>query len=238
MTATLILTVTACVKSSDHTTKVPLAEATGKGNGGNNIKLSDADIKSIFASLKPRLHIVFESLSYITEAESISPGNTGLEISNEMLAHLKTMFGGDTPALEDLATSNNLQLQEAPCKDFRGVDNFAAAVIKDVGGPICFSTRQIKRASIKNFDKSAEIFILALATHEFVHHFVSTGTSEKDEQAAQEIQSFVEEQLVRQVEVGNDSIISTEESAYLERFRDYAKDLSESVLPDPSENSP
>lgn len=238
-----------CTKKSETTTEqsAPIYDgpnelnshddATGKGNGGNGLSLTQKDVLVIFETLKPRLKVIFEGLVYMVKAEELSPGSTELSENPEMLLHLKKMFGGKDPAaLKDLATVENLVLQDEACIDLRGVQNAAAAISGDVGGPICFSKRIIRKsAAMKNFDHAAEIFVLALATHEFVHHFVSLGSHEADEKAAQEVQNFVEQRLVREVEIQTKDIISADETKYLEQFRQHALDVLDSIIVDSPE---
>jgi hypothetical protein len=226
-----VLSLGGCVQNSDRTVSAPNSEATGKGNGGNGLQLSSKDIDAIFSGLKPRLQIVFEGLRYLALTEKSASGSTDLQGHAEMTQNLLKMFDGDAPALKDLGSESNIILQKGACVDIRGVKNAAAAVLGDAGGPICFSSEMIQNAAIKNFDHAAEIFILALATHEFVHHFIQTGKLETDEKAAQEIQNLVEQQLVRQAEIPSSDVITTDDSKYLEQFREYARVLFETVIP-------
>lgn len=221
----------ACAKHSQHDS-VETGEATGKGNGGNNLHISEKSVHELFGTLKPKLQIVMEGLEMLTRAETISPGSSDLSKNPNLIVTLKTMFSdAKRSALVDLQTPDNLILQDSPCVDFRGVQNAAAALLGDEGGPICFSTQKIQGASIKNFYKSSEIFLIALAAHEFVHHFVQTGTRDGDELAAQEVQNFVEQQLARQLELNDKEVISIDDDQYLQQFRNGAKDLVDNVLP-------
>lgn len=227
-----VLSFTACVKNSERNIKAKQTDATGKGNGGNHLSLSDQELEAIFKELKPKLKIVFGALKNIVLTEKSSPGSTDLAGNTRMIQNLLAMFDGDAPALKDLETPDNIQPQDKPCKDFRNHNNAAAAILGEIGGVICFSRSEIKSAAIKNFDHAAEVFVLGLATHEFVHHFVKDGSQSDVEDSAREIQEFVEQQLVRQLEISDDSTISIDEDQYIDQFHRYAQSLAESVIPE------
>ncbi len=229
---TAMATLASCQKSSERNSEAP-PDATGRGNGGNTITLSKAQVDELFKDLKPKIEILFEGLSYLIKAEKKAAGSTEIGVSNEaLLSSLEALFlkpENETDAMEDLATEDNLVLQEDPCVDFRGVPNIAAAVAGEVGGKICFSSNKIRTASIKNLENAAEIFLLALAAHEFTHHFVNSGNPEADEAAARAVQDFVEQQLAKRLEDEESEIISTAGDKYLQRFRDQAKQVYDAV---------
>lgn len=220
---------TGCSKSSDQT--AGSQDATGKGNGGNQLMMSRQKIDLILAQLKPRLKIAFEGLRLLALIEQRVPGTTDLSDNPALLRNLLVMFGGTAPAIQDLETEDNIKPQDEPCIDFRGVKNAASAVALEVGGKLCLSISEIQRSAVKNFDQAGEILVLALATHEFVHHFVVGQNLEETEKIAREVQQFLEQQLIRQVRITGSSIVSADEASYLIRFREYAKTLSDSAMP-------
>ncbi len=75
--------------------------------------------------------------------------------------------------------------------------------------------------------------MIALATHEFVHHHVAGGEAAADEKIAQEIQNFVEQQLaivLERVRNGNNGgVVSIQEINYLEQFRTNAVEIYRAV---------
>lgn len=222
-----------CQKTSERSREE--SDATGKGNGGNTLSLSKTDIEEIFATLKPKLKSVFEALSYLVAAEKLAPGSTDLNDQPELAQALAKMVDdkGSKNVFVDLKTEGNLALQDEPCIDHRGVANAAAAVINEVGGKICFSAQKIQSTSIRSLENAGEIAIIGLAVHEFVHHHVASGDTEADEKIAQSIQNYVEQRLASVVELSkitaNDGIISINETSYLERFKQEASDLLNSV---------
>lgn len=223
----VLLLVTGCEKKSERTTTQ--RDATGKGNGGGTLSISQAEIDRIFSVLKPKLNIVFSGLALLTRAEKIVPGATDLSAAPNLQKTLFAMFGEDAKVSHDLQTEGNFARQEPPCRDFRGAPKAAAAVLLDVGGKICFSDSKIRSSTVRNFDKAAEIFIIALAAHEFVHHFISTGNSESDEAAAIEVQNFVEQSLIISLETGNNDTISLNDFGYITRFFQRASDIHSSA---------
>lgn len=219
---------TACTRTSERI--VIHNEATGKGNGGNRLVLSRSAVESILQNLKPRLTIVFEALRLLALTEKRVPGSTDLHAQPQLLKNLLLMFDSDAPALKDLATENNFKTQEEACIDFRGVKNASSTNLGQVGGAVCFSIQEIRKSAIKNFDRASEIFVLALATHEFLHHFVLVDDHELAEKAARDIQSFVEQQLVHHLEIVNKLTVSAQETRYLEQFFESALQLSETAM--------
>jgi len=222
----------ACEKKSERSSTQ--REATGKGNGGNGLTISQAEIDRVFAGLKPKLKMTFEALSYLLRAEKASPKSTDLADVPSLQKTLELMVDPEKEnVFSDLDTKDNLDRQEAPCRDFRGQPNAAAAVLLQTGGKICFSNKVMRKTSVRNFDKAAEIFIIGLAVHEFTHHFVSTGNHEADEKAATELQNFVEQQLIRGLEAGSRDVISIDDSDYIARFYQFALDIYTAALEQP-----
>ncbi len=229
----LLILVSACEKRNSERTTTQ-RDATGKGNGGSGIGTSQAEIDRVFANLKPKLKLTFEALGYLVRAEKASPKSTELAALPGLQKTLALMTDAQASnVFTDVDTADNLSLQEAPCRDFRGTSKAAAAVLLEVGGKICFSSKMIRAASVKNFDKAAEIFIVALAAHEFTHHFISTGDHVKDEKLAVEVQNFVEQQLIRRLEVSAKDVISIDDSDYIARFYQYALDIFTSAVEQP-----
>lgn len=230
------LIVAACTQNKERNTTQ--REATGKGNGGGTLHISQQEVDGVFAQLKPNLRMVFEALNYLLQAEKVSPKSTELADMPVLQKVLGAMTESSQTVFTDIDAENNFALQEAPCRDFRGHARAAAAVLLEVGGKICFSTKQIRATSVKNFDKAAQIFIIGLAAHEFVHHFVSTGNHAEDEKAAMELQNFVEQQLIRSLEVTAKDVISIDDSDYIARFYQQALDVYTSAIEQPRGGRP
>ncbi|MGE4130754.1 MAG: hypothetical protein AB7F86_03905 [Bdellovibrionales bacterium] len=221
-----------CQKTTDRT--ITRSEATGKGNGGNGLTVTQAEIDRVFADLKPKLKISFEALSFLAKAEKAAPKSTELSESPELLKTIAMLTQeNDVNVFLDLDTKENFARQEAPCMDFRGVPKAASAVLLEVGGKICFSNRQLRSTSVKNFDKAAEIMIIGLAAHELTHHFISSGDHAKDEKAATDLQNFLEQQLVRGLELEAKDIVSIDDSDYIARFYQRALDVYTSAIEQP-----
>lgn len=229
----LVIVISACQKNSERVTTQ--RDATGKGNGGNKLTLTAKEVEQIFTNLKPKLKRTFEALAYLAQAEKAAPKATELGQIPSLQKTLLKLIEGDPKAtvFSDIDSDGNLALQGEPCRDFRGVANAAAAVLMDFGGKICFSSGKIRTVSLRNFDKAAEVYVIALAAHEFTHHFISTGDHNADEKAAQEVQNFVEEQLIRSLEIEAKDVISVGESAYIDRFHQYARDIFQGATGQP-----
>jgi hypothetical protein len=223
---------TACVQKKDEYTTTTGGNVTGKGNGGNNLKIAKTEIEEILQGMPTNIKMVYEGLSYLYAAEKIRTGSTDLSMDKELIEILRLMFDGGQgkTVLDDIDTPDNLKLQKAPCVDFRGVENAAAAEAGKIHGAICFSTSKIQSVSIKNMENAAMMFMVGLAAHEFVHHFYVSGDKTKDEAAARKLQNFVEQQLASVSNTADDSIISSEENAFIIQFKQGAKDVFDNVV--------
>lgn len=228
---TLILSILFVLSTSCTNEKVikqeTRGEATGKSNGGDNLPMEPEMIKTKLKEMKPLLHALFEGLRDQAIAEILVPTSTDLDGHAELVEVLirMTHIGvGGVKVFEDIDTENNIVIQDGPCEDYEGDDHFAATNLEDIGGDICFSIEKISSGFPADSEKSFDIQILALAAHEFLHHFYASGSTAKDEVIADLLQRFVVYQLHKYSEFDED-IIATNSYGYLARFEEESKRL-------------
>lgn len=195
---------------------------TGKSNGGDGITIDREMIVEKLNNMKGLLLTLFEGLKDQAKAETLVPGATDLSGHPELVEVLLRMthfgVGPDrTLVFEDIQTPNNILVQDEPCLDYTGDDHFAATNLEELHGEICFSVDLISAGFPTDSEKSFDIQILALAAHEFLHHFYASGSYEQDEFIANLLQRFVVYQLHKYSEIDED-IITTNSTGYLERF--------------------
>lgn len=202
-------------------------EATGKSNGGDNIQIEPELIREKLNQIKPLLLLVFEGLKFQAKAETWVPTSTDLDNHVELVEVLLRMthFGvAGKSVFDDIETEANIVIQDEPCTDYEGDGHIAATNLEEIGGEICFSVSEIQTGLPVDSEVSFDIQILALAAHEFLHHFYSSGSKEKDEVVANLMQRFVIYQLHKFSEI-DDDIIATNIIGYVTRFQEGSKKL-------------
>lgn len=195
---------------------------TGKSNGGDNIPVEKPLIESKLKKIKPLLITLFRGLKDQAKAETLVPTSTDLDGHSELVEVLLRMthFGVNGKKVEDdILTENTFLIQDPPCLDYTGIDHMAATNIEEIGGEICFSLNQISSSLPAESEKAIDIHLLALAAHEYLHHFYSSGSTTQDEHIASLLQRYVVYQLHKYSEIDED-IITINSVGYLERFRD------------------
>ena len=115
--------------------------ATGKGNGGDGLKMSKKTIRTRIESMKPSLKLVFEGLHDLAIAEKILPGSTALEKYPQLLDLINKMTDSTKSVFLDIATADNFKIQDVDCLDIYGVAKAAATTDDLVGSAFCFSAR-------------------------------------------------------------------------------------------------
>jgi hypothetical protein len=182
-----------------YVVQVPRAEVTGKGNGGNPLHMSEYQIEKKMAAIKEPLKKVFVGLRYLAEAERLSTASTELNGRDDLLGLIDAMTGAKASAngrsvFEDIDTSDNLQATSGPCLDSLNRPRAAVALPGDFGGKIRYSPSSLADISPRAADDAVDILILAIAAHEFSHHYMN-GDTRRDEALAQSLQDFVNTQL-------------------------------------------
>lgn len=200
----------------------PQGEVTGKGNGGNEMKMSVQEIEAKLAKVKPYLHMVFKGLRDLNQAEQLSPGLTELK-SDPELQELVELMTRETEeymnVFGDIEVADNFKPQKEACIDINGDPNAAAAEAGNIGGEICFSLDRLQAASIKGADFAVDVLVLSLAAHEFGHHYLNSGDDQKDEALVRRLQDFVTSQMNKYQALATDSnIVTASDIVYLDRF--------------------
>lgn len=195
---------------------------TGKSNGGDSINIDREMIIEKIENLKPLLILLFEGMRDQAVAEISVPGSTDLAGHPQLIEVLirMTHIGVGNPLQfveDDINTEGNFLIQDSACLDYTGDDHFAATNVGEIGGEICFSVDMISNGFATDSEKSFDIQLLALAAHEFLHHFYDSGSHDQDEAVAEMLQRFVVYQLHKYSEFDED-IIATNSTGYLQRF--------------------
>lgn len=92
----------------------PQNEVTGKGNGGNEMKMTFPEIEIKLAAVKPYLHRLFLGLKDLNVAEQLSPGLTDLKDFPELQNLIGLMTRETTEYMNvfgDIAVDNNFALK-------------------------------------------------------------------------------------------------------------------------------
>lgn len=206
--------------------KLPGAQVTGKGNGGNPLKMSQEDIKAKIMTMKPALLNVFTGLKSLADSETLVPGMTDLNGKKDLIDLINLMTEkAANKVFEDIQTAANFNIQEGACVDSASQSNAATAIPGEIGGKICFSLDSLQEVSPKDADDAVNILLLAIAAHEFGHHYL-TGDKMADEALVQKLQDFVSKQL-HKYEAAGTNTISIGALSFADKFRAEAETLFE-----------
>lgn len=220
----LVLGLTACGPKNQ-----PKNQVTGKGNGGNGLAMSKAEIKKRVDGVKPHLIKLFEGLRDLNEAEKTLPGTTDLSEFPKVRELISKMISpsSDANIFEDIKTENNLDIADESCIDFQGFENVGAAKAGEIHGPVCISISELRKISPKGAETAVDIQILSIAAHEFGHHYLNSKKPEEDENLLRTLQAFVNYQLHKFDQLPTEGVVSTKEMPFLDRFVDQAAQILE-----------
>lgn len=227
LTFLCILALAACQPGPKrYTVNVPRGDVTGKGNGGNPGQMTEVQVSAKLSGVRDPLKKIFEALQFLRETERLSPSTTALS-GRTALINLIDLMTGDGPrtasrsVFHDIDIQNNLRPQSGACVDAQGNARTATSVAGEFGGQICFSTSRLAMQAPRGAEVATDIMILAMAAHEFGHHFLN-GNPAQDEVLVTELQDFITTQL-HAADVISGDVVSISPLGFVDTFHLDAK---------------
>lgn len=223
----LVFVALGCSVRQNGGTYTAMTDATGKGNGGEGVRMSTERIQERVLLLKPNLILLFEGLQNYLTAEALSPGSTDLARYPQLKSALEVMLTSEKNVYSTLSLEQPFAIQSKACLDIYGLKKAMASPAAP-GSQICASLEQLQAISPLNAPAAADISMIGLAVHELSHQLIRGLDFEKGEALGQGLEGFIGAILSKSYNVPRD-VYSYEEMPFVYVFNFYSKDLLEQI---------